>query len=209
MPAVHPIRWPGSWHRKSDPVLCSIDTAFPDNEIDLVKALGILKVAAPKSNGAPKSGLFGDFANANRQYQRPDDNVELMDKIRSGESYHDPLVCLAARFIGSGMSDRTVIGFLQDLMNASTGPRDDGRWHSRYSEIDRIVSTARAKYGRPEEAPPIAPDQEPSQVRKNTTKHGRNQTVMRGRKSPASTGALPASCRRARIPSRCRFLPTS
>jgi hypothetical protein len=151
VPAVHPIRWPGSWHRKADPVLCSIDTAYPDNEIDLVKALAILKVAAPMPvNG--KSGLFGDFANSNKQYERPKDSVELMDKIRSGESYHDPLTKLAARWIGSGMRDHLVIAQLQDLMNASTGSRSDGRWHARYSEIDRIVSTAQAKYGQPEEA---------------------------------------------------------
>jgi hypothetical protein len=86
-----------------------------------------------------------------------------MDQIRSGESYHNPLTKLAARWIGSGMRDHLVVAQLQDLMNASTGPRD-GRWHARYSEIDRIVATAVAKYGQPEEAPPIVPDQdEPDQ----------------------------------------------
>ena len=163
LPAVHPIRWPGSWHRKGDPVLCSIDTAYPDNEIDLAYALKILKIAAPKTNGSAndKSGLFGDFAS--KQYQRPDDTVELMDKIRSGESYHDPLVRLAARFIGGGMRDHLVVAMLQDLMNSSVGSRDDGRWHARYSEIDRIVSTARAKYARPEEEPPGPEQEEPDQ----------------------------------------------
>jgi hypothetical protein len=60
VPAVHPIRWPGSWHRKGEPVMCSIDTAYPDNEIDLVQAFKTLRVAAPKSNGTAngKSGLF-------------------------------------------------------------------------------------------------------------------------------------------------------
>jgi hypothetical protein len=41
-PIVHPIRWPGSWHRKATPRLCTIVAANPDTEIalsDAVKAL--------------------------------------------------------------------------------------------------------------------------------------------------------------------------
>ena len=42
---VHPIRWPGSWHRKSTPRLAEI-VAFSDNEIDLTEALERLRDAA-------------------------------------------------------------------------------------------------------------------------------------------------------------------
>jgi hypothetical protein len=145
-------------------VLCSIDTAYPDNEIDLVKALAILKVAAPKPNGANGKANSNPFElyGADEQWQRPDDYLALMDKIRSGESYHEPLVCLSARFVGSGMSDRSVTALLQDLMHASTGPRDE-RWQARYSGIERIVVTAREKFGRGpgSDAPSIVPDQGP------------------------------------------------
>jgi hypothetical protein len=42
---VHPLRWPGSWHRKSTPRLAEI--AFEsDNEIDLGDALALLRDAA-------------------------------------------------------------------------------------------------------------------------------------------------------------------
>ena len=41
---VHPIRWPGSWHRKSTPRLAEI-VAFSDNEIDLAEALERLRDA--------------------------------------------------------------------------------------------------------------------------------------------------------------------
>ena len=41
---VHPIRWPGSWHRKSTPRLAEI-VAFSDNEIDLTEALERLRDA--------------------------------------------------------------------------------------------------------------------------------------------------------------------
>ena len=47
VPVCHPIRWPGSWHRKGEPVLCEIEDADPDREIDLSIALDLLKAAAP------------------------------------------------------------------------------------------------------------------------------------------------------------------
>jgi hypothetical protein len=42
---VHPIRWPGSWHRKKEPRIAKI-TASSENEIDLTKALDLLRDAA-------------------------------------------------------------------------------------------------------------------------------------------------------------------
>ena len=42
---VHPIRWPGSWHRKKTPRLAKI-VASSDNEIDLDEALEILREAS-------------------------------------------------------------------------------------------------------------------------------------------------------------------
>jgi Protein of unknown function (DUF3987) len=45
VPMVHPIRWPGSWHRKNTPTLCRI-IELTDNEIDLDAALKVLQQAA-------------------------------------------------------------------------------------------------------------------------------------------------------------------
>ena len=42
IPIVHPIRWPGSWHRKGTPRLAQI-VAVSDNEIDLAEALDLLR----------------------------------------------------------------------------------------------------------------------------------------------------------------------
>ena len=36
---VHPIRWPGSWHRKRTPRLAKIVASSDDNEIDLAEAV--------------------------------------------------------------------------------------------------------------------------------------------------------------------------
>jgi len=45
-PVCHPMRWPGSWHRKAEPKLCAIETANPEQEIDLAAALAALREAA-------------------------------------------------------------------------------------------------------------------------------------------------------------------
>jgi hypothetical protein len=154
-PIVHPIRWPGSWHRKANPVMCTIAAANPDNEIDLIKALPVLQKAAQQTDKTyPSLGL-------DDEWKRPDDYVKLINKIQSGEAYHQPLVSLSARFIASGMSDRSVDGFLRDLMNASVGPRDD-RWQARFDGIGRIVESAREKFSRPAvDAPSIVPSDTP------------------------------------------------
>ena len=56
VPLVHPIRWPGSVHRKSKPRLCRI-VASSENEIDLNEALAWLReaVGATASPGATGS----------------------------------------------------------------------------------------------------------------------------------------------------------
>ena len=46
IPITHPIRWPGSWHRKGEPKLCRI-ISTSDHEIDLEVALQALQAAAP------------------------------------------------------------------------------------------------------------------------------------------------------------------
>jgi hypothetical protein len=53
-PVCHPIRWPGSWHRKAEPVLCETEEAHPDQEIDLDTALVALVAASPAAAEKPK-----------------------------------------------------------------------------------------------------------------------------------------------------------
>jgi hypothetical protein len=43
----HPIRWPGSWHRKQTPTPCIIKAANPDQEIALDTALAALRASSP------------------------------------------------------------------------------------------------------------------------------------------------------------------
>jgi hypothetical protein len=74
---AHPMRWPGSWHRKGEPVLCQFATLEPDNEIDLDAALCALEAALPdpKGNGFDHAndddggdGARADWGGAHAKY---------------------------------------------------------------------------------------------------------------------------------------------
>ena len=50
---VHPIRWPGSWHRKKTPRLAKIAALSDDTEIDLEEALDALARGGRRHRAAP------------------------------------------------------------------------------------------------------------------------------------------------------------
>ena len=102
-PVCHPIRWPGSWHRKAEPRLCKIEELDADREIELDAALKALLEAAPAAAKAP----LGNGADHGDSDEWP----ELVAGIVTGESYHNPLVSLSARLVGSGMHDGTTVNF--------------------------------------------------------------------------------------------------
>lgn len=146
-PVCHPIRWPGSWHRKSKPVLCSIETARPDCEVDLDAALDKLTAACPeeprqKANGKDHSGDSAGWASH-------------VQGILAGEGYHDATTSLAAKMLSAGMSDGAAVNLIRAMMDNSAGPRDT-RWAARYADVPRAVSTAREKFKKAETAPPEA-----------------------------------------------------
>jgi hypothetical protein len=55
VPLVHPLRWPGSWHKKAAPRLARIVEYNPDNEITLSTALAQLRAASeePEPTSSP------------------------------------------------------------------------------------------------------------------------------------------------------------
>jgi hypothetical protein len=141
VPPCHPIRWPGSWHRKKEPRLCSIETALPDIEIDLDAALAALTAAAPPEPARPATGEpAGDWDT-------------LVADVISGASYHAPLTAFAARCIGGGMKDGQTVNLLRSIMNAVIAPHDE-RWQARFDEIARIVRSAKEKFEKPASPPP-------------------------------------------------------
>ena len=58
IPLVHPLRWPGSWHRKAEPRMACIVESDITREINLAEALGKLreavKAAKPKNGHDPE-----------------------------------------------------------------------------------------------------------------------------------------------------------
>jgi hypothetical protein len=133
VPPCHPIRWPGSWHRKAEPRLCQIADADSDREIDLDAALAKLMAVAPEPPPAVISGDSNDW-------------TDLVTDIVTGRSFHGPLTKLAARCIGANMHDGTTVNLLRSIMMASTAAHDP-RWQTRYDGIARLVASAREKFG--------------------------------------------------------------
>jgi len=156
------MRWPGSWHRKGQPKLASIVEYNPDGEIDLRAAGGRLKEARretanqPGGSPAPQPEIPGDGR----------DTADLIAAILRAGDYHDPIARLAMRYLKAGMPDSQVVLTLRGTMLAvDPGRRDykDGilhkdRWRSRYDDIPRAVSSARAKIRDGEQPPSNKPD---------------------------------------------------
>lgn len=137
-PLVHPIRWPGSWHRKSDPVLSTITEMDFVSEIDLDEALTMLEKAS-ESVVRPESNVRKAGEEAKRK--PADEYLALQDQIRSAEAYHVPLIRLASKRAAAGMNERGILEELQALMNRSEGPRDE-RWQGHYDDLPRTVRGA-------------------------------------------------------------------
>lgn len=154
-PAVHPIRWAGSWHRKGAPRLALI-LSETDAEIDLTSALERLAevtgVNTEASTNRPKDEASGE--------DRVTD--QLISDLMRGADYHAPLVALAMRFLKGGMPDAQVVLTLRGLMRAvpetvrdlKDGATQPGRWQARFDDISRIVRTGRGKLGEEDPEPP-------------------------------------------------------
>jgi len=138
-PIVHPIRWPGSWHRKGEPVLSCIETANLDCEIDLDAAIKALTAASGNGHDKPQGRGTSDNKH---DWMTPDN--ELIADIKSGKVYYGSLLALSARWNGRGETREETIKFLERLMHESIGPRDD-RWKARVALIPSLVDSAQQK----------------------------------------------------------------
>ena len=151
-PLVHPVRWAGSWHRKSSPKLATIVENNADAEIDLAEALEKLKEAAEAAginiHAAPGKGAANDPGTGEDRV-----TAELIRLITTGTDYHAPIAALAMRLLQGGTPDAQVVLMLRGFMlsvdekvrDLKGGTVQPGRWQSRFIDIPRAVSTARAK----------------------------------------------------------------
>jgi hypothetical protein len=146
VPAVHPIRWPGSWHRKGAPRLCRIVELQRERELLLQDAVQLLEDAAaalPRSTA--RSGLTAEWTGEGVQ-----STSSLIQQLLTGDAMHAPLVALAYRYLKSGMSDAQAVLTLRGFMEAVPLPLRDrpeqpARWEGHYKDIPRTVRTAREK----------------------------------------------------------------
>lgn len=150
-PMVHPMRWPGSWHRKGTPRPCRI-IAKTEAEIELGEAEERLRDAwavhrkqRQEQTGQAPPEQPGDGESRSTE--------ELIAVILSGADYHAPIAALAMRYLKGGMSDAQVVLTLRGTMKTvpetirdiKDGVSHPLRWLSRYNDIPRAVSTARAE----------------------------------------------------------------
>jgi hypothetical protein len=150
---VHPIRWPGSWHRKRQPRLERIAVLCPEREIELSDALELLQEAVdaePVPSRSPPN--IASTTSASGEVR---DTAQLVTAVVTGDDFHAPIVALAMRFQRAGMPEHQSRLVLQGLMRAvpadrresKDGAHQPGRWQARYDDIGRAVSTARDKLG--------------------------------------------------------------
>jgi hypothetical protein len=153
IPICHPIRWPGSWHRKSQPRLTEIVACDPDIEIDLTDALTKLEPLAP----TPPS-------TDNRAAQPGGEWDTLGGNILTGKNLHTSIARLAMKLLRGGTPEVMAVQTLRMMMDTSQAPRDD-RWQDRYDDIPRAVASAGRKLAAEAAAatPQPSPAQPPSQ----------------------------------------------
>jgi RecA-family ATPase len=144
-PVCHPIRWPGSWHRKAEPTLCQIQEQDLDREIDLNAALAALATVTLASK---------DDVECERAEGDSPDWAERIKSILTGDAYHEPLNALAMKMLNAGMNDAAAGNALMGLMENAPEPHDK-HWRARCEDIPRAISTAREKIEARKQQPPL------------------------------------------------------
>jgi hypothetical protein len=155
---VHPMRWPGSWHRKGKARPCTINSFNAGAEIDLDDTLEILSKAVDeaspdvrarlnkaKANGKAANGFDAHATDHRTPQDRVDEWGDLVDNVMSGVDYHDSINRLAMKLLRTGMDDRAVRNMIQGLMERTEEEARDQRWEARYADIERAVSSAKIK----------------------------------------------------------------
>ena len=109
----------------------------PDATHTLEDLYDALKLQVPEASAsAPPSDKSTTIA------RKPaSEYLELVDAIRTGETFHTAAYRLACHRICNGMSERATLEELQALFHESEAPRDD-RWQTRFRDLPRLVRDA-------------------------------------------------------------------
>jgi hypothetical protein len=155
-PLVHPIRWPGSIHRKAAPRLAQIIASDAEREIDLEHAVDILRPSQPAQTAPLRAGRGPRAIAGGIQTPRIAGSTRTDDLVQttlSGTSYHSPLASLAIRLVRGGTDQTTATEVLRGLMlsvppdtrDMKDGVAQPGRWQVRFDNIPNLVASAAAK----------------------------------------------------------------
>lgn len=118
IPLVHPIRWPGSWHRKSNARMAQIIALNEAAEIDLEDALERLQEASgalPLQGGTmPASGPQNGHYDMMQQGKSADDYARLLWGMKTDGEKHVSVRGVAASMAAQGCTQRFVEGFIKE-----------------------------------------------------------------------------------------------
>jgi hypothetical protein len=143
---VHPIRWPGSWHRKRAPKLARIVALAEDVEIELAEAVARLREAVgatvpDRSCATGKGPRHGQVAIGRSN----DDIMALIARSRELDRYgqkqwHNSMLSAVASAVNKGWTDEQIYDATADYCDRSWGDRD----------IEVMIRGAREKWQVPE-----------------------------------------------------------
>lgn len=122
-PLVHPIRWPGSLHRKGKPRLARIVSINEAAEIDLHDALERLQEAAgalplqdaAKPASGPQNGAQAARIDTGQQGKTADDYTRLLRGMRTDGEKHQSVRDIAASMAAQGCNRRFVEAFVREF----------------------------------------------------------------------------------------------
>ena len=180
IPVSHPIRWPGSWHRKDKPRLTEIVACNPDVEIELADALAKLEPLAPTP---PRTD--------NRAAQPGGEWDTLTGSILAGKNLHASIMRLAMKMLRGGTPEIMAVQMIRGMMDAAQVPHDD-RWRDRYADIPRAVSSAGRKLAAEKEAAEQEEERKRRQQRPWQLRHSHSRTAPPPPPPPPSPGTGPA-----------------
>jgi hypothetical protein len=130
IPISHPIRWPGSWHRKGEPKLCRIESLNADREIELADAFEILRKV--KTERDSETEAFAAFGEENKPPIDVEKRLAEMRYQNKGDaSVHRTQLAVTATLLNRG----TPIDEVVERMLAATMTVPEAKsWNSEKEE---------------------------------------------------------------------------
>ena len=154
IPISHPIRWPGSVHRKGEPRLCQIESLNADREIDLVDTFEILRKV--KFEMDRKANDFAAYSEQNK----PAVNVEqrLADMHYKGEGdsgIHNTQLSVTAALLNRGeLIDEVIAKVLTATHEAAGKDGSEWDWDAEEQSIRHMCETWLKKHPQEEQQEP-------------------------------------------------------